>query len=151
MTSRRRCRMAIAASVLVATAFSGVVARADGHASTLSVVTVTSAPGGRGPLSPRHVNVVPVHPDLSFKVVLLNGASQRRVKVTLTIAHRPSSFSPIVKTSTIALAAKHTASLEFGKLGQIAFAQRETLKLSVVDSQTHEVWVASYPVIFSLG
>ena len=153
MTIRCRCggRIAIAVLTLVASASSGVVARAEVHASTLSVVSVTSAPAGRGPLSRRHVNVVTVHPNLSFKIVLRNDASQRRVKVTFAIARRPSSFAPIIRTRTIALAAKQPASLEFGQLGRIAFAQRETLKLSVADPQTNEVWVANYPVIFSLG
>jgi hypothetical protein len=126
-----------------------VAARTDGQASALSV-SVSSAPGGRGPLSRRHVNVVPVAPNLSFKVVVRNGASQRRVKIILSIIGRPSSYAPIAKTGSITLALNQTASVEFGKLGRIAFAQRETLKLAVADPQTHEVWVTTYPVIFSL-
>jgi hypothetical protein len=114
------------------------------------VISITSAPAGRGPLSRRHANVVPAHANLSFKVVVHNGASQRRVKVTLTIIGRPSSLAPIVKTRAIALASNQTASVTFGKLGRIAFAQRETLKLSVADPQTHEVWVTTYSVIFTL-
>jgi hypothetical protein len=50
----------------------------------------------------------------------------------------------------ITLALNQTAPVEFRKLGRIAFAQRETLKLAVADPQTHEVWVTTYPVIFSL-
>jgi hypothetical protein len=126
-----------------------VAARTDGQASTLSV-SISSTPGGRGPLSRRHVNVVPVAPNLSFKVVVWNGASQRRMKLTLSIIGRPSSYAPIVKTRSITLALNQTASVEFGKLGRIAFAQRETLKLAVADPQTHEVWVTTYPVIFTL-
>ncbi|MDQ1701573.1 MAG: hypothetical protein QOF57_825 [Frankiaceae bacterium] len=126
-----------------------VAARTDGQASTLSV-GISSAPGGRGPLSRRHVNVVPVPPNLSFKVVVRNGAPQRRVKITLSIIGRPSSYAPIVKTRSITLALNQMAAVEFGNLGRIAFAQRETLKLAVADSQAHEVWVATYPVIFSL-
>jgi hypothetical protein len=50
----------------------------------------------------------------------------------------------------IALALNQTASVKFGKLGRVAFAQRETLKLAVANPPTHEVWVITYPVIFSL-
>lgn len=97
------------------------------------------------------MNTVPVRPNLSFKVVIRNGTARRQVKGTLSITRTPSSIGSIVKTEAVVLASNQTASVTFGKLGPMAFAQRETLKLAVADPRTREVWVTTYPVIFSLA
>jgi hypothetical protein len=142
------CLSGLVAGALVTTA---ATARSMANQETLSVVKVMSVPAGRGPLSRRHLNTVPVHPNLSFKVVIRNGATPQNVTVTLRITRAPSSIGSVVKTKAIALGANRTVPVTFRNLGPIAFAQRETLKITVADRRTREQWVTIYPVIFSLA
>jgi hypothetical protein len=141
----------ISGFVVVGLMTASATARPAAHQVTLSVVKITSAPNGRGPLSHQYLNTVPVHPNLSFKVVIRNGTAPQNLKVTLRISGRPTSVRPIEKTKAVALGANQMASVTFGKLGPIAFAQRETLKLTIADARTREQWNIHYPVIFSLG
>jgi hypothetical protein len=147
----RHClTLAIVASIAIS---SVTVAGADsaGTRTTLTVTKLISTPDGRGPLSRQHLNVVTVHPNIAFKVTIRNEAAQRLLRVTLSITRAPTTLGSIVKSKTVVFASNQTQSVRFGKLGQVAFAVRETLKVSVADPQTHELWVARYPVIFALG
>ena len=107
------CLSGLVAGALVTTA---ATARSMANQETLSVVKVMSVPAGRGPLSRRHLNTVPVHPNLSFKVVIRNGATPQNVTVTLRITRAPSSIGSVVKTKAIALGANRTVPVTFRNL-----------------------------------
>jgi hypothetical protein len=139
------------ATIAIGFATAAAVAQPDGTRNTLAVTRLISTPDGRGPLSRQHLNVVTVHPNLAFKVAIRNGGAPRQLKVTLNITRTPSTIGPIVRTKSVAFASEQTRVATFGKLGQVAFAVRETLKLTVADPRTRELWVFRYPVIFALG
>jgi hypothetical protein len=119
--------------------------------STILVTKVTSFPSSRGPLVSQKLNTVTAPRDLSFRIVLRNGNLQRHhLTVTLKI-RRPASAASIVRTKSLSrLGSNQAASLTFGNLGNMAYAQRQTLKLTIADAQRREVWVRTYPVIFAL-
>lgn len=117
--------------------------------STVLVTKVTSSPSGRGPLASQRLNTVTAPPNLSFRIALRNGNPQRHVTVTLKI-RRPVAGASIVRTKSLSLGPNQAVSLTFGNLGTMAYAQRETLKLTVADAQRREMWVRTYPVIFAL-
>ena len=116
----------------------------------LTVTRVISTPGGHGPLSPTHENVIPVHAGLDFAITLENGDIRRNLTVSVTThpappTHRSHAVIHHVKPRT-------AVTVRLGNLaGKILFAQREALKVTVTDAQRRETWIRSYPIIFSLG
>lgn len=117
--------------------------------SGLTLTRVVSGPSRRGPLNASRLNVVAVHPGLHFAVGLRNGSLRRKLTVTVTVS-RGNVDSPPARRKSITL--QPHATVRLGDLvGKILFAQRETLKVAVADTQHRETWVRTYPVIFSLG
>jgi hypothetical protein len=119
--------------------------------SGLTLLPVISGPGGRGPLSATHENVVTVHAGLHFTVGLRNGSLRRKLTVTLTISGG-NLGSPTASRQTITLQPNAGATVRLGNLvGNILFARHELLRVDVTDTQRRESWVRTYPIIFSLG
>ena len=114
------------------------------------VMRITAAPGHQHVLHRGRLNVVYVHPGLAFNVALRNDATRRNAHVTLTITRRGANAGAIVERKTVAFAPGARIQVKFSQLRPV-FAQRETLKLTVVDRAHREIWATTYPVIFALG
>ncbi len=122
---------------------------AESHDQVL-VRNVSSYPYGHT-LSPTRLNVVVVHPGLRFTVELENKSRLKRdVRVALRIAGAKGS-KPVAQRQSIPLTPAQLVSLQFKNVGQMAFAQRQTLKITVTDAAHREVWSRSFRVIFALG
>jgi hypothetical protein len=118
--------------------------------SGLTLTQVISGPGGRGPLSATHENVVVVHSGLHFAVGLRNGNLRRTLTVTMTISS--GNLGSSIRQKTITVQPQAGVTVRLGDLvGNILFAQREQLKVEVADSEHRETWVRTYPIIFALG
>lgn len=117
-----------------------------------NIVSVKAQPGGQT-LTPDSENTVTATTDLAFVVTIEDSGDSQEVniKVTLTLQQNPT----IVKTLTIpVINPKQQKSVTFKNLGQVKYAQKETLLVDVapVAGETNTGNnKASYPVIFSLG
>ncbi len=117
----------------------------------LTLTRVISEPSSRGPLSATRENVVTVHPGAHFAIGLRNGDLRRKLTVTVTISGT-NVGSPLLRRETVTLQPHTGATVRAGDLvGKILFAQREQLKVEVVDTEHRETWTRTYPVIFALG
>jgi hypothetical protein len=152
----RSCRVSpvFEAAVILFAAVTAVLAGATtafaGSHDQVLVRSVSSYPPGHA-LSPTRLNVVVVHPGLRFTVELENKSRLKRdVRVALRTAGAKGS-KPGVQRQSVPLAPAQLVSLQFKKLGQVAFAQRQTLKITVTDAAHREVWSRSFRVIFALG
>ena len=149
--AKQLATVGVVGAVLVGVASASGIARPTAQPASLAIAQVGSTPKGKGPLSSRHVNVVIANSNLSFIVKIRNGAVRRPVRITLIVPRPDSSLGPIVKAKTVVLRASRIGTVKLGPFAPIQFAQRETLRLLVTDTQRLRGWTTSYPVIFSLG
>ncbi len=120
------------------------------HGSNL--VSVKALPGNQV-LSQTSENTVTASTDLGFAVTLKDSGDSQEVgiKVTLTIQQNPA----IVRTKKVSVINPgQEKTVTFTNLGQVKFAQRETLLVDIapVPGETKtDNNKGSYPIIFSLG
>jgi hypothetical protein len=148
---RNRAGLIVLAAISVVAVGAGSIGAKSLRATGSVVVTsITAAPGHQHVLQRGRLNVVYVHPGLAFNVALRNDGTRRNAQVTLAIMRRRANAGAIVERKTVAFAPGARTQVKFNQL-QPVFAQRETLKLTVVDRAHREVWATTYPVIFALG
>ena len=142
--------IALAAISVAAVGPAPVGATSLGATGSVVITSITAAPGHQHVLQRGRLNVVYVHPGLAFNVALRNDGTRRNAQVTLAIIRRGPNAGAIVERKTIAFAPGERTQVKFNQVNPL-FAQRETLKVTVVDRAHREVWATTYPIIFALG
>jgi hypothetical protein len=114
----------------------------------VKVVGLTALPDRRV-LVLHKLNVVPVHPNLAFRVHVRNfGTLPEHVLITLEIQR--GSQAPAMRHATLILRGKQARAFTFKSVGQVLFAQRENIIVRV-DAPSAGPRSRAYPVIFSLA
>jgi hypothetical protein len=149
VTSRFSSVAALSAVVVVVSVAPPALARTSAVANSLEIVSVNSVRGAHA-LQASKTNVVRATSDLAFRVALRNTTAHQRQHVTVTLFIRQGPMTNIWKRLTIDTFAPHQRkSVTFANLGQVAFAVREKMKITVrTDSKAH---VSTYQLIFALG
>jgi hypothetical protein len=118
--------------------------------TSLEIVVSSDAVRGTHSLQAGKTNVVVASTRLAFKVAIHNPTAHRRQHMTVTLFVKQRPMTNIWKRLTLDKFAPHQRrTVTFAKLGIVAFAREENLKVTVRTGS--ETYVLTYPVIFALG